>query len=262
MEYSLIFGSCGGIGKELAKSLASKGNNLFLSGQALSKLQILKEEISSKYPLIDVKIGVCDLTSSESRLDFFNGLEKDKITLNGLYYVSGIDTQKAFVKYGEEKIVKQARVNYEGALSVTLASLKLKGSTFKILVVSSLTGILPMPYYAEYSSTKSALIYFYTALRYELKGTGVKITILCPGSVPTRSDIVADINKQGLQGKLSKKSASYVVEKGLKWLEKNKRICIPGFYNKVVAFFNLITPLPIKVKIVSKKFKNKEKDYF
>ena len=48
MEYSLIFGACGGIGKELSLELASKGYNLILSGQTLSKLNILKEEFLSK----------------------------------------------------------------------------------------------------------------------------------------------------------------------------------------------------------------------
>ena len=44
MEYSLIFGACGGIGRELTMALASQGKNLYLSGQTISKLQILKEE--------------------------------------------------------------------------------------------------------------------------------------------------------------------------------------------------------------------------
>ncbi len=262
MEYSLVFGACGGIGSELSRQLASKGYNLYLSGQTASKLEILKQEILSKYPLVSVKVGVCDLSSTNSRVEFFKTLEDSNVTLNGLYYVSGIDTQKAFCKYTEEKIVKQARVNYEGAISSTLSALKLKGEKFKILVVSSLTGIIPMPYYALYSSTKSALINFYTALRYELKDNNVKITILCPGSVPTREDIIFDIKKQGLQGKLSKKSPSYVVKKGLKALDKNKRICVPGFYNKLVRFFNAISPLNLKIKIVANKFKNKEKDCF
>ena len=262
MEYSLIFGACGGIGKALSLELASRGYNLYLSGQSASKLNILKDEITAKYPLIKVKTGVCNLVSSQDRTEFFTALDNENIVLNGLYYVSGIDTQMEFSKYTEEKIVKQARVNYEGALSTTLSALKLKGENFKILIVSSLTGVLPMPYYAEYSSTKSALINFYTALRYELKNMGVKITLLCPGSVPTRQDIICDIKKQGLQGKLSKKSPEFVIKKGLKGLNKNKRIVIPGFYNKIVNFFNKIAPMPLKLKIVAKKFKNKEKDCF
>ena len=262
MEYSLIFGACGGIGKELSLALAKRGNNLFLSGQSKVKLEILKCEITSKFPDIKVDFSVCDLSSSESRTEFFKKLLDKKITLNGLYYVSGIDTQMAFEKYTEEKLVKQARVNFEGALSVTLFALKIRGNNFKILVVSSLTGILPIPYYAEYSATKSALINFYTALRYELKNTNTKITILSPGSVPTRQDIISDIKKQGLQGRLSKKPPDFVVKKALKALDKNKKICVPGFYNKVVMFFNTITPTWLKVKIIAKNFKNKEKDAF
>ena len=262
MEYSLVFGACGGIGKELSLALAKRGNNLFLSGQSKIKLEMLKCELSSKFPDVKVDFKVCDLSSSDSRTELFKYIEDCKILLNGLYYVSGIDTQMAFIKYSEEKLVKQARVNFEGALSTTLSSLKLRTKNFKILVVSSLTGILPMPYYAEYSATKSALINFYTALRYELKNTDIKITILAPGSVPTRQDIISDIKKQGLQGKLSQKSPKFVVEKGLKALDKNKKMCIPGFYNKVVMFLSSITPTCLKVKIVAKKFKNKEKDAF
>lgn len=262
MEYSLVFGACGGIGKEMCLSLAKRGNNLFLSGQSKVKLEMLKCEITFKFPDIKVDFKVCDLSSSQDRMVFFNFIKENNILLNGLYYVSGIDTQKAFIYYNEEKLVKQARVNFEGALSATLASLKLRTKDFKILVVSSLTGIIPIPYYAEYSATKSALINFYTALRYELKNTSTKVTILSPGSVPTRQDIISDIEKQGLQGKLSKKSPQFVVKKGLKALDRNKKICIPGFYNKIVYFLNSISPTWLKVRVIARKFKNKEKDAF
>ena len=119
-----------------------------------------------------------------------------------------------------------------------------------------------MPYFSEYSASKAALIYFYKGLKRELRGQKVKITVLCPGSVPTRKDIVDDIEKQGITGKLSKKSPEYIVKASLKALNKNKTICIPGFYNKVVAFLSKITPYPIQSKIIAKKFKDKEKDAF
>ena len=118
-----------------------------------------------------------------------------------------------------------------------------------------------MPYFAEYSATKSALINFFTALRYETDKS-VKITILAPGSVPTRQDIIEDIEKQGFLGKLSSKSPDSVVEKGLKAIEKNKRQSIPGCYNKFICFLNKITPNFIKLSIIRKKFSKKTKDAF
>ena len=148
-------------------------------------------------------------------------------------------------------------MNFESALYLTNFALNNIAENLKIFVVSSMCGLLPMPYFAEYSATKSALINFFTALRYETDKKKVKITILMPGSIPTRPDIIEDIKKQGLTGKLSAKSPSYVVEKGLKALYKNKLKCIPGFYNKCVAFLNKITPLKIKTIIIKRKFSKK-----
>ena len=261
-KYSLIFGASGGIGKEFCIALAKRGENLVISGRCENKLELLKCELQTIKEDIKIITLPLDLSSSEERVLAFNRLKDLGVIVKGLYYVSGLDTRKAFLKYTEEKIVAQARVNFEGALSTTKFALDNRSENLDILIVSSACGLTPMPYFAEYSATKSALIYFYKGLKKELKGSGVKITVLCPGSVPTRQDIIKDIKSQGLTGKLSKKSPKFVVEKGLKALSKNKTICVPGFYNKVVSFISRITPYSVKASVIAKKFKDKEKDAF
>ena len=52
------------------------------------------------------------------------------------------------------------------------------------------------------------------------------------------------------------------MEKGLLALSKNKTICVPGFYNKIVSFISKITPYSVKASVIAKKFKDKEKDAF
>ena len=260
MEYSLVMGASGGIGKEFCKALAKRGENLIISGRSKNKLELLKSELTKDYN-VEILTYELDLIDSEKRGEFFNYV-KNLGKIRGLYYVSGIDTRKSFLKYQEDKIIAQARVNFEGALSLTKFSLDNSGEELKILIVSSACGFQPMPYFSEYSATKSALIYFFKGLKKELKGGKVKITLLCPSSVPTRKDIVEDIKAQGLTGKLAQKSPEFIVKKGLKALDKNKTICIPGFYNKMVVFLSKLTPYSISSKIISKKFKNKEKDAF
>ena len=262
MNYALIFGATGKIGEELSLKLASQGENLILSGTNAKKLDNLKDKILSIYNNVSVQCAVCLLDDDNSREEFILKINLLNVKFSGIYYVSGIDTQKEFIKYTPEKIVKQARVNFEGALYMTNYALKNRATNFKILIFSSLTGITPMPYFSEYSSTKSALIYFYTALRYELKGKNVKCTIVAPGSVSTREDVIEDIKKQGLQGKLSSQPISVVVDKSLKALNKNKRIVVIGAYNKLVYFISKITPLNLKLKIIGKKFAKKEKDFY
>ena len=100
------------------------------------------------------------------------------------------------------------------------------------------------------------------AIRFEQKGKNVTITTILPGSIPTRPDIVEDIKKQGLQGRLSKKTPTFVAQKSLNALKRRKSIYVPGFYNKIVYFFSKITPDFIAQKVLARKFSTKQKDAF
>lgn len=260
--YSLVFGATGGIGKEFCKALAKRGENLFISGRRQNKIELLKEELLSINPNIKILSKEVNLEDEISRKECYDYLTEKGVKVSGLYFVAGIDTRKAFTKYTEEKICLQSRVNFESAVSITNFVLSRRAEKLDILVVSSACGLTPMPYFSLYSATKSALVYFFKGLKGELKGQNVKITLLCPGSVPTREDIVEDIKSQGIQGRLSKKTPDYVVKVALKSLKKNKTICIPGFYNKFTNFLTKITPYKLQASIIAKKFKNKEKDAF
>jgi len=133
-----------------------------------------------------------------------------------------------------------------------------KGSS--LLAISSLTAITPMPYFAIYSSCKRAQLDFFTAIKREYKG--YKITVALPSSMPTRLDVIEDIKKQGLTGKLASQPPEKVAKKCAKAVEKNKNIVVVGFYNKLVYFFNKLSPNWLKCKIIEKKFKDKRKENF
>ncbi|MBO7215310.1 MAG: SDR family NAD(P)-dependent oxidoreductase [Clostridia bacterium] len=262
MNYNIVTGACGGIGKELCKLLALGGNNLILIGRNEEKLSDLSVELKSLNANVKIDYMAVDLASENSVMNCFSYLKDKNYKISGLYYVAGIDTRKGFEKYDYAKLTMQSRVNFESAVLFSKFVLENRANELKIMVVSSACGLTPMPYFSLYSATKASLIYFFKGLKGELKGKKVKITIVCPGSVTTREDIIEDIKAQGLQGKLSKKSPKFVCEKSLKALEKNKTVYIPGFYNRVVALISKVTPYPIKSRIIAKKFKNKEKDAF
>ncbi len=262
MNYSIIVGATGGLGKIACHNLAKKGENLYLTARSIEKLEVLRLELLEKYKNITINCFSCDLTCDSSLFDLFGNFLSLNAKVSGIYFFNGVDTQKAFSNYDYKKIIMQSRVNYESVLLLTKFALDNRAQNLKILITSSLCGVVPMPYFAEYSSTKCALINFFTALRYEYKNKSVKITILAPGSVPTRPDIISDIKLQGLQGKLSSKSPQKVIEKALMGLDKNKRLVVVGLYNKIVYILSKITPLKLQQKIIAKKFKTKEKDAF
>ena len=259
MDYTLITGACGGLGKEFCRQLI-KSDDLFLTGRSEQKLLLLKEELQRIEPNRKIEIFEADLTNEEDRKKLFDYADENGIKFSGYIGVAGADIQKEFLKYTPEKVVFQIRLNFEANVAVCHAVLKRRAAHLKILSVSSMSGSTPMPYFAIYSATKSALINFYTSLRFEVKDA--KITVLAPGGIPTREDVKRDIEIQGRTGKLSAKPAEFVVKKALKGLEKNKRLVIPGFFNKFVYGLEKIVPMPVKCSFVAKKWKNKEKDAF
>ena len=258
MAYTLITGACGGLGKEFCRQLSSC--DLFLTGRSEEKLLKLKQELNEINSQRKIEIFKVDLTSEKEREALFTFADGKGITFSGYIGVAGADIQKEFLKYTPEKIVFQTRLNFEANIAVCHEVLKRRAEKLKILTVSSMSGSTPMPYFAIYSATKAALINFYTSLRYEVKNA--KITILAPGGIPTREDVIKDIERQGVTGKLSAKPAKFVVKKALKGLEKNKRLVIPGAFNKFVYGLEKLVPMSVKCRFVAKKWQKKEKDAF
>ncbi len=262
MKYVIITGATGGIGTAFSKQCAKLGENLILTGRSPEKLNKLKDELSALNNSVSIQIFAADLSLQTDREKFFSFIKDNDFEISRLINVAGVDTQMGFENYTQEKLLFQINVNFTATVSVTKFVLERQTQGLEILTVSSMCGITPMPYFSLYSATKCALINFFDGLRYEYKGKGVYFTTLMPGSVPTRPDIVEDIKKQGLTGKLSAKTPEYVVKAALKALKKHKKYCIPGLYNKIVYFFSKITPYSLKAKIVAKKFSKKQKDHF
>lgn len=261
MGYYLVTGATGVLGKEFCRGLlARERKELFLTGRSEEKLAALASELKEFCPDAKIAYKACDLADPEDIEDMFRYSDERGMKFSGYFAIAGIDTQKAFRKYGEEKIIRQLRVNIEGNLLCFYKALDRTTGIFETLIVSSMCGTIPIPYFSIYSASKAFLIDFYSAVRKELCGTHV--TILVPGSIPTRPDVIADIEKQGLSGKLSSKSPAFVVKKALKGLSKNKRIVVPGFFNKMNYALEKILPTKFLIAIMKNHWRRKEKDAF
>ena len=261
MSYTFISGATGGIGKAFAYELASRGYNLFLTGRNQDKLEKLKSDILLKYS-VDIKVFACDLTDYNSRNQMLIFIDQENIKFSGIYNVAGVDTQKAFTEYSEEKLLFQLRVNVESTIHITHALLKRKAEKLEILTVSSMSGQSPMPYFAIYSASKAMLTNFFTSLHYELKKDEVKVTTVLPGGVYTREDVVKEIESQGLWGKLSALKPEVVAKRSIKALKKNKVKYIPGGFNKFLNFIMKLAPKKIVLSFIARRWKKHSKDAF
>ena len=261
MSHTFISGATGGIGKAFVIECAKKGDKLFLTGRSQDKLDALKKQIIEEYS-VEVDCFACDLTSENERDALVLYAEQKGYKFKRIINVAGVDIQKAFMEYTQEKVLFQTRVNAEATVCLTHALLNRRTENCELLTISSMSGATPMPYFALYSATKAMLTNFFTGLHYELKKEGVKVTVVMPGGVPTRPDLVEEIKSQGLWGKLSSKSASFVAKKSLKAVRKNKVKYIPGAFNKILYYFMKIIPRCIVLRFIARRWKKHCKDAF
>ncbi len=262
MAYTFISGATGGLGKAFSIACAKNGYNLFVTGRSVGKLSALKEEIVKVNGKVKVITFPCDLTSEKDRAALIDSAVSNGVVFDRIINVAGVDTQMPFVEYTMEKLLFQLRVNAEATVALTYELLKLKAEKTELITISSMSGVTPMPYFALYSATKAMLTNLFTSLHYELKGSGVKVTTVLPGGIPTRPDLVQAIKEQGLWGKLSAKSPEYVAEKSLKAVKKNKIILVPGGFNKFLYCLMKIAPKRIVLHFIEKRWKNLRKDAF
>ena len=262
VKYALITGATGGLGKAFAQELAKQGYALLLTGRSMEKLSALQEEMLAEFPGLQTRVYAADLANEGDRCALTSAIRADGIPLSLLANVAGVDIQKGLEEYTQEKISMQCRVNFEGAVSLCRFAIENRAETLKIVNVSSVSGIYPMPYFAIYSATKSALVSFSVALREEMRGKGVVVTAVLPGAIPTREDIKEQIKGQGLWGKLAALPPECVARDALKAVDKNKGKIIIGFWNNVMHFFTAWMPESWRLRFVANRWGKISKDAF
>lgn len=260
--YTLITGASGGLGNAFCHACAKRGENLFLTGRTQEKLDDLCLKLKQEYPQIKIQTYAANLADERGREALKSKIIDSGFQISRLINVAGADIQKAFEKYDEAKLRFQCQVNFQAAVELCHFALSQKTKTLKIINVSSVSGIYPMPYFALYSATKSALTSFSLALREEVKEKGVSVTAVLPGAMPTREDVKEQIKGQGVWGKLAAKSPQFVAEKSLIASDKNKGKYIPGFFNNVMNVTTKLLPLPLKLSFIAKRWSKIEKDAF
>jgi len=110
-----------------------------------------------------------------------------------------------------------------------------------ILNVASIAGFLPGPGMAVYYASKAYVLSFTEALRAELAPRGVRVTVVCPGPVPSEFQQRAGI-KPGLDSVVLNVSAAEVARTAYAGLMANKRAVLPGIGIKIVPFMLRLFP--------------------
>ncbi|KAL0484710.1 HSD2 [Acrasis kona] len=184
----IITGASMGIGKGLSLTLSQYGTKLALCARSADLLESLAQECKLKGAQDAIAI-TCDVTDQndckkavEKTLQAFGGI--DVLMLN-----AGISGSQPFQEMTDLSVFdKMMQVNFKGYVNFTFHALPhlKKSQNGRIGVMSSMSGLIGVPYRTAYCSSKYAVNGFFEVLRNELgKDSTLKITVMCPGWVDT-----------------------------------------------------------------------------
>ena len=120
-----------------------------------------------------------------------------------------------------------------------------------ILNVSSGGAFLPTPYVAAYAASKAYVHTFSEAIRYEIKGSGVSITTLYPGITTSGFYEASHMSSPKILS-MSILTAERVAHIGLRAMFNRRRAIVPGFINKLNAFFSHVLPRGMVVSMAGR----------
>jgi uncharacterized protein len=125
-----------------------------------------------------------------------------------------------------------------------------------ILISGSAAGNSPIPNNATYASTKAFLNTFSESLRWELRGSGVHVTLLAPGPVRTGlADSVDTAASKKLAPDFLWISAEYTAKVSLDGLGRNKMRVVPGIPGKAMSAANQYLPRGIVAPVMGRLYK-------
>ncbi len=242
--YALIAGGSKGIGYALAEALARRKFNLILIARHLDSLAAAKRKLEGKYG-IHVEYLALDL-SKEYAADSIGRwcIERD-IPLRMLCNVAGFGGAKDYLSIPVDTVRYMIRLNIESTvvLTQTLLPLLEKNAPSFILNVASMAGLAPIPVKNLYASTKSAVIFFSYALKYQLKEKNISVSCLAPGPVYTKPEIVKDTReKLGWLGNVMEVPPARVGEIAIQKTLEHKLLIIPGTTSKLTSIFIRLLP--------------------
>src|SRR5260370_9963008 len=248
---ALVTGASSGIGADLARELAKDGHDLILSARRLEPLRMLADELKSVGA--NCTIIAADLSKSGAAAALVREIETQGLAIDVLINNAGLAANGRSDASDPPRVSEMLQVNVVALTELTRMLLppmvnKRKG---KVMLVASMAGFQPGPQMAVYCASKAYVLSFGEAIAYELQGSGVTVTTLCPGATDTEFAQVAHLGGSALfKGALfTVMKPSEVARIGYQGLKAGRGVGITGLGNKIMAPASRPPPPPAPLRV-------------
>lgn len=252
-KLAVITGASAGIGREFARQLARKGYSLVLVARRLEVLEELAAELAARYS-VETDALSADLGTPEGVAAVAKRLAEGDVDL--LVNSAGFGTIGEFHRLPREREESEIDLNIRALVSLTHAALTpmVEKGSGTIINLASLGGFQPCPYMATYVATKAFVLHFSESVHEEVRGSGVTVTALCPGFVPTEFQQASGVDLEEMRT-FGLQTPKQVVAAALKGSAAGKAIVVPGTLNGIMSQTGRVTPRFLTRKVSGSFFK-------
>lgn len=238
----LLTGASSGIGRDMARYLATAGHELILVARRKERLEELKKELTN----VKVTIVTLDLEKKENAYKLYEKFKNENIDF--LINNAGFGLFGMFNETDLDRELEMINLNVISYHILTKLFLKdfIKRNYGYILNVCSSAGFLAGPRLNTYYATKNYVTKMTMAINEELRQMHSKVSIsaLCPGPVNTEFNEVA-------KGTFTIKgvSSEYVAKTAIDKTLQRKMIIVPTFGMKLMLFLTRFAPYRLQLII-------------
>ena len=243
-KVALVTGASAGLGVDFARQLSKRGHPLVLAARRKDRLQALAKELGN------ARVIAIDLSKKDAPAKLMADLQAKSEVVDLLVNNAGFGLIGRFAELdaGREREMIDLNVGTLTDLCRAVAPGMIDRKSGGIINVASTAAFQPGPKMAVYFATKAFVLSLTEALHEELKPHGIKVTCLCPGPTRTEFGDVAGFGGNGLFDRVAMESPE-VVAAGLKGLDRNQAVVVPGFVNKLTASSGRFAPRSVVRKI-------------
>jgi short-subunit dehydrogenase len=236
---ALVTGASSGIGHAFARQLAADGHDLVVVARDEGRLRDLATTVEAGGR--EVEVLPADLADPAQLATVEERLRRGDVDL--LVNNAGFGTTGRFAELPVDEEEQEIRLNVLALTRLTAAAVPgmVAARRGGVINVASIAAFQPTPGTATYGATKAYVLSFTSALREELRGTGVKALVLCPGFTLTEFQDRAGYKMNKLTA-MTAQTADEVAGIALKAFARDSGICVPGATNKVAAAATHLAP--------------------
>ena len=247
----LITGASSGIGADLASLAAADGFDLVLVARRVSALRTVAADCERQHG-VKVTVIPADLGDSTAPRVLAAELRARHITVHTLVNNAGLGANGTVATLPLETQMNIIQVNITALTELTRRLLPpmIERNSGAVLNIASTAAFLPGPHMAVYYASKAYVLSFTEALGEELRGTGVQVSVLCPGPTATEFATVAGMSKAKLfQQRGITMSSREVARIGWQGLLAGDRVVVAGLTNNLLVQALRTAPRALAVRL-------------